>query len=337
MPDLHERPESPAKTSGARRRLRPTRFGVVVTVTVLLVLGLCAALLLIPESGAPHSDSARSASADRAAATDSRVTEVRRTMEPFGEILARSALADNGRTSLVVGHDDHSAEMDTLAAELPAAVAAVESVWGTEWARSTLVAVASSPSEFAALLHSPTLPTEVAAASVADPFAPGMRPTGQRIVFSPDAGDRLDRDGMVTLLRHELTHIAARARTVDGAPMWMLEGFADYTAYHDRPRTFGSIAPTVASHIRAEDLPTDLPADALFTGHDAAFAYEQAWSVCAYVAATYGQPRLVEAYRRIAGSRQDAASLETALREVLGAGRDELVDGWRDWLATQQI
>lgn len=178
---------------------------------------------------------------------------------------------------------------------------------------------------------------EVAAASVADPLIPGTRPTGQRIVFSPDAGRRLDPEGLRTLLRHELTHIATRAETRDGAPLWMLEGFADYTAHRGQGHRFADIAPTLTVQARLHELPGDLPADPDFTGRNAAGIYEQAWSVCAYIADKYDQSRLVELYRQIAAARQTPATEDQILHTVLGTSRADFVADWRNWLTTQTV
>ncbi|WP_159840335.1 hypothetical protein [Nocardia sp. CY41] len=319
----------------ARRRLE---FCLTVAMVVALT-GVCVALLMVPNTVLPKLRAAEPGVAEavgQAAAADPRLAEVRRIIEPFGSIVARQVPTGDGRQSLVVGHPDQRIEIDVLERELADATAAVTDVWGPGWAQSALVVVASSPSEFAALLRSPSLlPAEVAAASIADPWSPGSKPTGQRVVFGPDTGRRLDPEGMAGLLRHELTHIAARAETVDGAPLWMLEGFADYTAHHREGQRFADIAPTLTAHAHAGRIPDDLPTDAEFSGPDAAFTYEKAWSICAFVAEKYDQPRLVQLYRRIAAGKQDPATEDRILREVLGTTRADFADDWREWLRTR--
>ncbi|MEU2040598.1 hypothetical protein [Nocardia niwae] len=313
------------------------RFEFCLTVAMVAALtGVCVGLLVVPNTVLPKLRAAQPGAVEavgQAAAADPRLAEVRRIVEPFGSIIARQVPTGDGQRSLVVGHPDQRIEIDVLERELAEATAAVTDVWGPGWAQSALVVVASSPSEFAALLRSPDLlPAEVAAASIADPFSPGSRPTGQRVVFGPDTGRRLDPEGMATLLRHELTHIAARADTVDGAPLWMLEGFADYTAHHREGQRFADIAPTLTAHAHAGRIPGDLPTDAEFSGPDAAFTYERAWSICAFVAEKYDRPRLVQLYLRVAGGKQDPATEDNILREVLGTTRADFVDDWREWL-----
>ncbi|UAK32318.1 hypothetical protein K8O92_32325 [Nocardia asteroides] len=313
------------------------RFEFCLTVAMVMALtGVCVALIMLPNTVLPKPRAAEPGTAEavgQAAAADPRLAEVRRLIEPFGPIIAREVATGDGRRSVVVGHPDQRSDIEVLESALADAIAAVTDVWGPSWAQSALVVVASSPSEFAALVRSAgLLPAEVAAASVADPFTPGTRPTGQRVVFGPDAGRRLDPEGMATLLRHELTHIAARADTVDGAPLWMLEGFADYIAHHGQGERFTDIAPTLTAHAHVGRIPEVLPADADFSGPDAALTYEIAWSICAFVAEKYDQPRLVQLYHRIAAGKQDPAGEELVLGEVLGTTRTAFLDDWRSWL-----
>ncbi|MFE9579814.1 hypothetical protein ACFYO1_25735 [Nocardia sp. NPDC006044] len=314
------------------------RFEFCVTVAMVVALtGFCGALVMLPNSALPkpHAAQATADIAGQAPAGDPRLAEVRRSIEPFGPLVARQVATGDGQQSLVVGHPAQRVEIDILERELAAATAAVSEVWGKDWAQATTVVVASSPAEFAGLVHAGSLSPEVAAASVADPFAPGSRPTGQRIVFSPDAGRRLDPEGLRTLLRHELTHIATRAETRDGAPLWMLEGFADYTAHRGQGHRFADIAPTLTAQVTLRNLPGDLPADAEFSGRNAAATYEQAWSVCAFIADKYDQPRLVDLYRQIAASRQTPATEDQILQNVLGTNRTDFIAAWRTWLSTQ--
>lgn len=303
---------------------------------VTVLTGACGALLVAPNWVLPKVSPDRLGAARAVAADDPRLAAVRATMAPFGELTAVRVATGSGQESLVVGHAGQRAEMDVLAAELAPATDSITELWGAGWARSALVVVASNPSEFAALVRSGNLlASEVAAAAVADPYLPGTRPTGQRVVFSPDAGRRLTPAGLRTVLRHELTHLAARADTVDGAPQWLLEGFAEYAAHRGGTERFAEIAPTLNTRLRTGATPVDLPADSSFTGPDAAAAYEQAWSVCAFVAATYGEPRLVQLYRGLAAGKQTPESEDRILREVLGADRASVTAAWRSWLGAE--
>ena len=122
---------------------------------------------------------------------------------------------------------------------------------------------------------------------------------------------------------------------MDGSPQWVLEGFAEYSAHRGSDHTFAQLAPTLTAKARTGALPADLPADEAFAptpGNDAELAYEQGWSANAYVAARFGEPKLVELYRHLATGPQDAPALDTALRSTLGIGHSDFVARWRDWI-----
>jgi len=313
------------------------RFQFVLTTTLVVVLtGLCAALAWWPDSTTtPQQPAAtdRASSVSQIAAADPRLDEVRQLSEPFGPLRVEQVPTGAPHPALVVGHPEHRADIDLLVDELAAATASVTELWGPEWSRSPVVVVAATAQEFADLAHmGGSLPTEVAAVTVADPFVPGSEPTGQRVVFGPDAGKRLDDPTMRTMLRHEITHIATRADTVDGSPQWLLEGFAEYAAQRNTGRNFAEIAPTAEADIRAGRTPIDLPTDATFSGASSVAAYELAWSVSAAVADQYGEPALVALYHRLATGQQTPETEDTAFREVLGTTRAALVADWQHWL-----
>ncbi|MGF6881027.1 hypothetical protein ABIA39_000907 [Nocardia sp. GAS34] len=314
------------------------RFEFVATVaTVIALTAIGGALVLLPRSALPlRPTPAAAEAAEPALPADPQLTELRRTMESYGPVVTQQVSDTDGRLSVVLGHPYQRADVDTLAGDIGAAVASVTQLWGTDWARSAVVAVASGPAEFAALTHATgEVSDQIAAASVSDPFVPGTRPTGQRVVFSVGAGHRLGADGLRDTLRHELTHVAARAATVDGSPQWALEGFAEYSAHRGENRAFAQLAPTLTANARAAVLPADLPSDDAFApapGGNAALAYEQGWSANAFVADRYGEPKLVDFYRHMATGPKDAAALDGALRETLGIGHAGFVARWRDWI-----
>ncbi|WP_227983016.1 hypothetical protein [Nocardia spumae] len=313
------------------------RFEFVATVAVVIALTAAGgALLLLPKTGLRAVPTAAETDSVPMAHADPQVPELRRVMGSYGPVVAQQVSGDDGKLSVVLGHPYQRGDVDQLAREVGPAVSAVSQVWGTGWAHEAVVAVASSSSEFAALTHAiGPVSTQVAAASVADPVVPGAQPAGQRIVFAADAGHRLGPDGLRETLRHELTHIAARADTVDGSPQWVLEGFAEYCGHRGDAQRFAQVAPTVTTRARAGDLPADLPADTAFVpapGNDAALAYEQAWSVHAFVADRFGEPKLVALYHRLATGPQNEAALDRGLRDTLALGHSEFVTAWRDWI-----
>ncbi|MFT7837307.1 hypothetical protein Q5530_14255 [Saccharothrix sp. BKS2] len=227
---------------------------------------------------------------------------------PGGEVLARRALA-----------------------ELDGAVRAVTEVWGQAWARQVAVLVPSGVEEMRALVGPGFATGAIAGVAVADRVDPATRTArGQRVVLNPDSAGALSPIALRVLLRHEITHVAVRGETADGAPMWLLEGFADYVGYRNSDVPPKRAAPLLAAAVR-EAPPTGLPRDEDFRGPDLELAYQQAWSLTAYLASVLGEPGLVELYRRLARAR--TSEVDDLLPELTGWGVAELVEGWRGYLA----
>lgn len=254
----------------------------------------------------------------------------------FGPVITRS-VPTSGGVSVVVGHPDRSVLVDDLAAELPAAVDAVSDFYGDRWSRTALVFMSDSVEEFAASAGDATAAADVAAVTVSDAVVPGAPVTGQRIVFSPAAQERLSEFTTRSVLRHELTHVAARADTVDGSPMWMLEGFADYSGYRGSGVPFARIAPTLSRVVAVGGPPIVLPEDSDFAagGSRSTLAYESAWSVCAFVAERFGEPVLSNMYERLATGPKSAAETADAIGAATGSSAEDFLQAWGSWVVEQ--
>jgi hypothetical protein len=160
---------------------------------------------------------------------------------------------------------------------------------------------------------------------------------GQRVVLNPAGAAKLSAPALSVVLRHEITHVAARADTVDGAPMWLLEGFADYVGYAESGIPLPKAGPDLAAQVRAGQAPVALPSDDEFkaTASKIDLAYQQAWSMSLYIAKKYTQPKLVEFYHAVAGAGHvDGARLDALTRSVLGVSTPQLIAGWRHYLTT---
>lgn len=220
-----------------------------------------------------------------------------------------SLVLPDGRTArlLALGGSQSSALLQRLAAELPAAAAAVTAFWGPDWRPDIEIAVAGSDQQFSVL-----------AGGAADIAA---TTTAQRIMFAPGAAD-MSPAALRIVLRHELFHYAARSATAADAPRWLTEGVADYVG---RPHT---PPPGAAQADALAQLPTDVDLDT--PGAARSLAYDRAWWFSRYVADAYGVPTLRELYLRACGpGHPDVA---TAVREALGTDLDAVVAGWRRWL-----
>lgn len=245
-----------------------------------------------------------------------------------------------GGRSLVLAHPDRAEFAASVRAELPDAVDAVSDLWGTGWPQRTAIVVTSTRAEFTDLVGTRHDGDDIAAVAISDAVDPGAaHATGQRIVFNPLAGDRLTAAGLHGVLRHELTHIATRAHTVDGAPMWILEGYADYVGHRTDPPAAptGSdlrrTAPGLVADLARTGTPTAPPADAEFGDPQRSrVAYEAAWSLAAFVADRAGESALTELYRQLAAAPADTVRTDHVVEDILGVTTGELADSWGSWL-----
>jgi hypothetical protein len=245
-------------------------------------------------------------------------------------------VAVGAASGLVVGHPGQEELMTMLATDVDGAVAAVTAVWGTEWSQRVAVLVPASIEEMRALVGPAFAVDGIAAAAVADRVdAINHTAVGQRVVLNPDQAGRLSASARRIVLRHEITHVAARAFTVTGAPTWLLEGFADYVGYRDSGLAPREAAPDLVRALGESGPPNQLPADSDFDGANEHLdlAYQLAWSAALHVVDRVGEAGLVRLYRQIAGSpTQDQATVDTALRDVLGLDLAGFVASWRDSL-----
>ena len=237
---------------------------------------------------------------------------------------------------IVLSHPGSEPMVDRLVRELDSSVQAVNAVWPTSWSRRVALMLPDSPGEMRALVG-PDFPVEsVVAVAVADRVDNKTRTVaGQRVVLSPSGIRALSVASLRIVLRHEITHLAARADTVDGSPTWLLEGFADYVGYRDSGVTLAEGAPDLAKRVRQGGPPSALPEDRAFrsSGTDLDLAYQQSWSLARYIADRWGEQTLITVYRTLAGAGPvSATETDAMLRDVLGVDRAALVAGWQSYL-----
>ncbi|MEJ2859360.1 MULTISPECIES: hypothetical protein [unclassified Saccharothrix] len=238
-----------------------------------------------------------------------------------------------GTGGFVLSHPGGEPLAARVLAELDTAVDTVTRVWGPAWSRQVAVLIPAGVEELRALVGPGFADGSIAGVAVADRVDAETRTAqGQRVVLNPAGASVLSPLALRVLLRHEITHVAARGETVDGAPMWLLEGFADYVGYRGSDVPPRKAAPALAAQLQRE-LPTALPADADFRGPGMELAYQQSWSLNLYLAQRLGEPGLVDLHRKIAGAgrvspeRLDALVLEATGEDVAG-----LVRGWQHFL-----
>jgi hypothetical protein len=162
---------------------------------------------------------------------------------------------------------------------------------------------------------------------------PAGSPTGSRIVWNqttlPITDPTFDR-----VIVHEATHAATHALVTEEAPRWVVEGYAEWVAYKDRPET----RRTDADFERAlsdPGFPSRLPGDGRFFLGPQTLNYTISWQANRYIAERYGEGALNELFVRLArvsDKAQTGAQQKQAFAEVLGVSEAELLADFRSWL-----
>jgi hypothetical protein len=223
-------------------------------------------------------------------------------------------------------------EMRRLSTEADRAVTDVDRVWHADWSRQPLVLVPHTQKDMATLLGDDGKGLAQIAAVTTGSVAEGLT-RGDRVVINPETFATLGPVGRRIVLSHEMTHLAARATSVQTVPIWLSEGFADYVAYDPASVPTGVVAADLLEQVRAGDAPRQLPDDAAFDAGegDIAAAYEGAWLACRMIAQRWGEPALVRFYTEMADSTGPGWPEE--VESSLGVSERRLVRLWRSYVA----
>ncbi|HET7475866.1 MAG TPA: hypothetical protein VFJ97_07560 [Dermatophilaceae bacterium] len=241
-----------------------------------------------------------------------------------------------GASSLVVGNAPEN-QMRYYGHEADRAVSRVSAVWGVSWPRKVVVFTPATTAQFAQLLGRPVDDglSQVAAVTQG-PLGSGERAGADAVVVNPSAFRQLRPIGRQVVLTHEVTHVAIRASTTQGVPVWLSEGMADYVGYRGTGLSRVVVAAELLARVRRGQGPVALPrAEDYDPGRTAiAPSYSASWLACSRLADLYGQARLVAFYRAVAqtpGGDRDAVA-SAAFPKLFGVGRSGFVSGWRGYL-----
>ena len=156
------------------------------------------------------------------------------------------------------------------------------------------------------------------------------RSSRSRVILNPRYFDPGDRDN-VDLLAHEVTHVATQQRTMPGAPRWLAEGAAEYTAYRYLEPFSIRLPRSLQRQVAAGSV--DLPTYDFYQ-RDVAAHYIAGFLACAYIADEYGDGALRRVYRLLGRNVREALvpqAQDRVFRQVLGVSTDELRRGVADY------
>jgi hypothetical protein len=208
----------------------------------------------------------------------------------------------------------------------------VAATWTGRWERKVVILVPRDQDEAEKLVHARDLSPIAALSASSVESGPGGRVLGNRIVVNSTVLAPYRDIDLQNVVTHEMTHVATR--TLGNVPLFLVEGFAEYTALRPYRRfPLSSTRPALAQRVRAGRFDGRLPSAAELRGRDGVVAYDEASTFCAWVAETYGEGRLRELYRVFAGSRPPTPSeLDLGFREVLGVSRRTAEARWAAWV-----
>jgi hypothetical protein len=150
------------------------------------------------------------------------------------------------------------------------------------------------------------------------------------VFVNPQVFDPLRPTGAQVVITHEATHVATDAATTP-APLWLVEGFADYVALRAARLPVTTTAARIIALVRRDGPPRHLPGPTQFAaGADHLEArYESAWLACRLLADRGGTRALVGFYRAM----DQGGRLAPELRRWFALTPAELVRDWRSVLS----
>jgi hypothetical protein len=237
--------------------------------------------------------------------------EVRRT--PATLVLVADGVAHPGR----------------YAARAEAAVPAVRRVLPA-WRSGLVVEVPASAQALEQALHAAAGDYDQIAAVTTAADGSAAPQSAVHVFANPDIFGGLRPTGAQVVMSHEATHVATGAWD-SRAPLWLLEGFADYVALRDVDLPIERSAAQIIAAVRRAGPPRALPDAAAFGARTPRLGatYESAWLACRLVAEDAGEDALVAFYRAVDRGR----SIGAALASTAGLTVPELTGQWRDYLA----
>ncbi len=147
-----------------------------------------------------------------------------------------------------------------------------------------------------------------------------------QIVFNPAHLDRLRPAAVLVVITHEIAHAFTGVPAVP-VPLWVVEGFAEFTALgaHDLP--LRSVAQETRTHVRRASVPTALPTERDFAagGGRTRRAYGMSWLAFRTIEDVAGTAATARFYRAVVRGEP----VGVALREHASLSLDRLTARWR--------
>lgn len=259
-------------------------------------------------------------------------------LERFGFLSARH-LWDSG--PLVATRSDHFLMLqhscdapigcvevpDGLLALAERALSHVTPYWRQPWSKQVVVLVPSSEAELQRMLG--------VSFDVSSFVAFAFGTSAPRIVINPPSLEGRPDESLLTILTHELLHVATRPRSGRFTPLFVEEGFADYVGRSNDPGALDLLE----SEITSGRFGGTIPQDSEFTtgsDSDIFLKYQESQSAIAFFVENYGLKKFVRFYNRLGAIDVAAGTsgyhVDAVLEKTIGIGFAEFEERWADSL-----
>jgi hypothetical protein len=234
----------------------------------------------------------------------------------------------------------HSCSLSPGCARLPSDILAiaeralrrVDSYWPEPWRHKVVILVPTTTPELHRMLQATfDVNKFVAFAYASEDLEHGLRFVGRRIIMNWKTIANRTSDSLLTILAHELTHVATRSIAGPEIPNFIEEGLAEYVGYNADPSSLSYLDSVVATGGFDGKLPLDFE---FITGsaRDIYLSYQKGESAVRFFIARWGMRRFVRFYRQLGGQRVVAGTgrfrLDEALRETIGIGITQFQKRW---------
>ena len=222
-----------------------------------------------------------------------------------------------------------SSDLDAYAALARRAIAAVDLTLDLSTTRLVVEVPATEADLDRALGARPG--TYAGIAAVTAPVDGATTATAPVHVFvNPGQFDRLRPQGAQVVMTHETTHAATHAVT-SRAPLWLVEGFADWVALQAVPLPVSTTARELIAQVRRDGPPRTLPTRAEFGVQSETLdaTYEASWQACRLLSERFGDTAL----RRLYDLTSAGTPFGPTLRRLTGLTLADFTAAWRTRLA----
>lgn len=214
------------------------------------------------------------------------------------------------------------------------ALTRVNAYWTPPWRKKVVLIVPCDGDELQRLLQATFDPSKfVAFAYSTLDLDDGYRFTGHRIIVNPPVFNGRGADEALTILAHELLHVATREVSGPFVPLLVDEGVADFVGYSGAAGALSFLSSVVGAGSFDGRLPDDF-AFSIGTGSEIFLSYQEAHSAISFMAERWGRQAVIDLYVEL-GSRTYEPGLarwhlDDALRTTIGVGLSAFERAWAD-------